>query len=577
MTTFAELGVASDIVDALAGKGIVDAFPIQEQTIPLALSGQDIIGQAKTGTGKTFGFGLPIIQRLGDDPEPGVKALVVVPTRELCVQILDSFRTYGRHLRLSRAAVYGGVSQGPQVHNLARGLDVLVATPGRLLDLMNQGQVRFDSLEAFVLDEADRMLDMGFIVPVKRIVAKLPKERQTLLFSATMPQAVHGLVASLLKEPVRVEVTPVATTAERIAQRVHFVDKANKRALLQHLLADKAIARALVFARTKHGANKVAEQLDRAGVRTDAIHGNKSQNARQKALEDFRNGKVRVLVATDIAARGIDVDGITHVINFDLPNEPESYVHRIGRTARAGNDGIAISFCDAEERAFLRDIEKTIRQQVAVDVDHPFHAAHIADGVRHGSAAPAGQRGRGGNRGKPQRHGTDVSSAGTGRHPQRAGRSHDQHRGRHANGDQPHGRDMRKSGAEPEGRHQGSNGHRLHAESQGAAPRKHSHGRDGRRPDAGHDGGERHRGSNGHRQHAHGSEQRQETHRHGQRHESGKSAHGGQKAPGQRPHGQQHARQDNGGQQPLKRTHRGERNGGQAGGRSQRFEPVRMR
>ena len=576
MTTFTELKLSAPLLQALATEGYETPTPIQAQAIPPLLEGRDLLGIAQTGTGKTAAFALPLLQRLTTtDRRAGprsVRALILTPTRELCVQILDSFRTYGRHLRLSRAAVYGGVSQGPQVHNLARGLDVLVATPGRLLDLMNQGQVRFDSLEAFVLDEADRMLDMGFIVPVKRIVAKLPKERQTLLFSATMPQAVHGLVASLLKEPVRVEVTPVATTAERISQRVHFVEKANKRALLQHLLTDKAIARALVFARTKHGANKVAEQLDRAGVRTDAIHGNKSQNARQKALEDFRNGKVRVLVATDIAARGIDVDGITHVINFDLPNEPESYVHRIGRTARAGNDGIAISFCDAEERAFLRDIEKTIRQQVAVDADHPFHAAHIADNVRGGGGAPAGQRGRGGNRGKPQRHVSSRSAEDRGGQPERADRG--QHRGRHANGEQPHGRDMRRTDAGSEGRHRESNGH--HAP--GGEPRQHSHGRDGRRPDAARDGGERHRGSNGHRQHAHGAEPREQAHRPGQRHEPRKSADGGHKAQGQRPQGKQHARQDDGGQQPLKRAHRGERgNAHSGGGRPQRIEPVRMR
>ena len=580
MTTFAELKLSAPLLQALATEGYETPTPIQAQAIPPLLEGRDLLGIAQTGTGKTAAFALPLLQRLtSTDRRAGprsVRALILTPTRELCVQILDSFRTYGRHLRLSRAAVYGGVSQGPQVHNLARGLDVLVATPGRLLDLMNQGQVRFDNLEAFVLDEADRMLDMGFIVPVKRIVAKLPKERQTLLFSATMPQAVHGLVASLLKEPVRVEVTPVATTAERIAQRVHFVEKANKRALLQHLLADKAIARALVFARTKHGANKVAEQLDRAGVRTDAIHGNKSQNARQKALEDFRNGKVRVLVATDIAARGIDVDGITHVINFDLPNEPESYVHRIGRTARAGNDGIAISFCDAEERAFLRDIEKTIRQQVAVDADHPFHAAHIADGAR-GGGAPAGQRGRGGNRGKPQRHGSNRSTEDRNGQPERASRGHGQNRARHANGEHPHGRDMRGPDAGPEGRHRESNGHRPHAGSQGAEPREHSHGREMRRPDQGSDGGGRHRGSNGHRQHAHGAEPREQGHRQGQRHEPRKPADGGRKAQGQRPQGKQHARQDNGGQQPLKRAHRGERGGAQSGERAQRFEPVRMR
>jgi ATP-dependent RNA helicase RhlE len=585
MTTFTELKLSAPLLQALATEGYETPTPIQAQAIPPLLEGRDLLGIAQTGTGKTAAFALPLLQRLTTtDRRAGprsVRALILTPTRELCVQILNSFRTYGRHLRLSRAAVYGGVSQGPQVHNLGRGLDVLVATPGRLLDLMNQGQVRFDSLEAFVLDEADRMLDMGFIVPVKRIVAKLPKERQTLLFSATMPQAVHGLVASLLKEPVRVEVTPVATTAERIAQRVHFVEKANKRALLQHLLADKAIARALVFARTKHGANKVAEQLDRAGVRTDAIHGNKSQNARQKALEDFRNGKVRVLVATDIAARGIDVDGITHVINFDLPNEPESYVHRIGRTARAGNDGIAISFCDAEERAFLRDIEKTIRQQVAVDADHPFHAAHIADSAHGGGGAPTGQRGRGGNRGKPQRHGSNRSTEDRGGQPERAARGHGQHRARHANGEHPHGRDMRRSDAGHEGRHRESNGHRPHAASQAAEPREQSHGRDMRGADHGADGGGRHRGSNGnrgsngHRQH--GAEPREQGHRQGQRPEARKFADGGHKAQGQRPQGKQHARQDNGGQQPLKRAHRGERGGAQSGGHSQRFEPVRMR
>jgi ATP-dependent RNA helicase RhlE len=572
MTTFTELKLSAPLLQALATEGYETPTPIQAQAIPPLLEGRDLLGIAQTGTGKTAAFALPLLQRLTTtDRRAGprnVRALILTPTRELCIQILDSFRSYGRHLRLSRVAVYGGVSQGPQVQALSRGVDVLVATPGRLLDLMNQGQVRFDQLEAFVLDEADRMLDMGFIVPVKRIVAKLPKERQTLLFSATMPQDVAGLAASLLKEPVRVEVTPVATTAERISQRVHFVEKANKRALLQHLLGNQGIARALVFARTKHGANKVAEQLDRAGVRTDAIHGNKSQNARQKALNDFRNGKVRVLVATDIAARGIDVDGITHVINFDLPNEPESYVHRIGRTARAGNDGIAISFCDAEERAFLRDIEKTIRQQVTVDVDHPFHAAHIADGVRNGGGAPAGQRGRGMRQGKSPRQGSDGASAERNRHPERTAQNHGKHRAHHAAGEHPRGRDRRGPDAVFEGRHRETAGHHAHG-----GERQHPHGRDGRRSDAGPDGGGHRRTSNGHRQHALGAEQHKD-HRHGQRHESGKSAaHPGQKkAPGQRL-----TRQDSGGQQPLKRTHRGDRGSTQPGGRPQRFEPVRMR
>jgi len=551
MNTFTELKLSAPLLQALATEGYETPTPIQAQAIPALLEGRDLLGIAQTGTGKTAAFALPLLQRLtSTDRRAGprsIRVLILTPTRELCIQILDSFRTYGRHLRLSRAAVYGGVSQGPQVHNLSRGIDVLVATPGRLLDLMNQGQVRFDNLEAFVLDEADRMLDMGFIVPVKRIVAKLPKERQTLLFSATMPQAVHGLVASLLKDPVRVEVTPTATTAERVSQRVHFVEKANKRALLQHLLNDQAIARALVFARTKHGANKVAEQLARSGVRADAIHGNKSQNARQKALEDFRNGKVRVLVATDIAARGIDVDGITHVINFDLPNEPESYVHRIGRTARAGNDGIAISFCDAEERAFLRDIEKTIRQQVTVDADHPFHAANIADGDRGRGARPAAGRdsGRqhGGSRGhgKPERRerNNDFSDR-----PERVRATPDssnnqgeQHR---SNGQRKHGH-----GHDAQGRDARANGHhgqasRTHQPRAQASRNHEQHGHESRGHAA---AGVEHRG-----------EQRRSRHVHGNGSSGAK-----------------------GGHQPLKRSsHQAHGKSGSDNARPRRFEPVRM-
>ncbi len=523
MTTFTELKLSAPLLQALATEGYETPTPIQAQAIPSLLEGRDLLGIAQTGTGKTAAFALPLLQRLtSTDRRAGprsVRALILTPTRELCVQILDSFRTYGRHLRLSRAAVYGGVSQGPQVHNLSRGIDVLVATPGRLLDLMNQGQVRFDGLEAFVLDEADRMLDMGFIVPVKRIVAKLPKERQTLLFSATMPQAVHGLVASLLKEPVRVEVTPVATTAERVSQRVHFVEKANKRALLESLLKDRAVSRALVFTRTKHGANKVAEQLARSGVRADAIHGNKSQNARQKALEDFRNGKVRVLVATDIAARGIDVDGISHVINFDLPNEPESYVHRIGRTARAGNDGIAISFCDAEERSFLRDIERTIRQQVTIDSDHPFHAAHIAHGARSGGAKPAGDRGNGGRHAGGRGHGRPERQAQNGQSADHRPRASRDSAG--AEGEHPH-QAHRKQG-------QSHQGHQAH-EPRRQEPRSHE-------PRAG--------------------ESRT------------------QQARRQYPHAKQSG-QKGGGEQPLQRSQQS-RGGSQHGGsRPQRFEPVRM-
>jgi ATP-dependent RNA helicase RhlE len=590
MTTFTELKLSAPLLQALATEGYETPTPIQAQAIPPLLEGRDLLGIAQTGTGKTAAFALPLLQRLTSTDRRAsprsIRALILTPTRELCIQILDSFRTYGRHLRLSRAAIYGGVSQGPQVHNLSRGIDVLVATPGRLLDLMNQGQVRFDSLEAFVLDEADRMLDMGFIVPVKRIVAKLPKERQTLLFSATMPQAVHGLVASLLKDPVRVEVTPTATTAERVSQRVHFVEKANKRALLQHLLADKAIARALVFARTKHGANKVAEQLDRAGVRTDAIHGNKSQNARQKALEDFRNGKVRVLVATDIAARGIDVDGITHVINFDLPNEPESYVHRIGRTARAGNDGVAISFCDAEERAFLRDIEKTIRQQVAVDPDHPFHAAHIAEGGRSSGARSAdrGRAGsrRGGGRGKPERRDAGDQAADP------AHRSHSHRGAPRAEGEQH----SHRKGGKPEHRqeprahdsHAGeerrreSTGHRQHAQRSEGEQNSRPNDRKGeprRQPRAhnSHAGEERRRESAGHRQHAPGADVRKESHHNAPRRgEDGANAN-----RSHRPHAHaERPRHQDGGNQPLKRSQQGRGKPRSGGGRPQRFEPVRM-
>ncbi|MGH6890672.1 MAG: helicase-related protein, partial [Dongiaceae bacterium] len=394
-----------------------------------------------------------------------------------------------------------------------------------------------------VLDEADRMLDMGFIVPVKRIIAKLPKERQTLLFSATMPQAVHGLVASLLKDPVRVEVTPTATTAERVSQRVHFVEKANKRALLESLLKDRAISRALVFTRTKHGANKVAEQLARSGVRADAIHGNKSQNARQKALEDFRSGKVRVLVATDIAARGIDVDGITHVINFDLPNEPESYVHRIGRTARAGNEGVAISFCDSEERAFLRDIERTIRQQVAIDIEHPFHAAHVADGGRSGGARPTTGRGNSARNAGGRSHGKPQRPAQNGQSADRPHRPHTSHNAGRAEGE--HSRqERRKQGHDHEARGTESRGDVQRARG--------SHGPNSRAYEA----------------RAH--EQRGQDFR---GHEQPAGEPKGQQARGQHSHAK-HPPQKGGGHQPLQRQPRA--NSQSAGAHPQRFQPVRM-
>jgi ATP-dependent RNA helicase RhlE len=299
---------------------------------------------------------------------------VLTPTRELAAQIEASFATYGRHLPLRRAVVFGGVGQNPQVKAMARGVDILIATPGRLLDLMNQGHIRLGGLEVFVLDEADRMLDMGFIHDVRRVIATLPRQRQTLFFSATISAEIAALAGGILTDPVRVGIRPVVSTAERIEQRVMFVEKADKRPLLRQVLKDATIDRVLVFTRTKHGADRVVKQLAQDGVTADAIHGNKSQNARTRALERFRSGAGRVLVATDIAARGIDVDGVSHVINYDLPNVPESYVHRIGRTARAGNSGIAISFCDAEERAYLRDIEMLIKARIPVVTDHPWHA-----------------------------------------------------------------------------------------------------------------------------------------------------------------------------------------------------------
>jgi ATP-dependent RNA helicase RhlE len=377
--SFADLSLVEPLQRALRTENYVQPTPIQAQAIPHLLTGRDLLGIAQTGTGKTAAFALPMLQRLAENrPAPmprSPRALVLTPTRELAIQIGESFKAYGRHLPLRHAVIFGGVGQKPQVDALARGLDVLVATPGRLLDLMGQGHVRLDRLSIFVLDEADRMLDMGFIHDVKKVIAALPKARQTLFFSATMPPEISRLAGGILTDPVRVEVTPAATTVERIDQRVLFVDSGNKRALLADVLKDPAIARVLVFTRTKHGANRVAEHLDRIKVRAEAIHGNKSQTARQRALENFRAGHTRVLVATDIAARGIDIDGITHVINFELPNVPESYVHRIGRTARAGAEGIALSFCDAEERAYLRDIEKLTKRPLTVVEDHPYVGA----------------------------------------------------------------------------------------------------------------------------------------------------------------------------------------------------------
>jgi len=376
VTTFDALPLIEPIKRALHEKKYTVPSPIQAKAIPHLLEGKDLVGCAQTGTGKTAAFALPILQRLhghGKSAGPGrVRSLILTPTRELANQIAESFEAYGRHLSLKYTVVFGGVGQNPQVSRLKHGVDILVATPGRLLDLMQQGHVSLDRVEIFVLDEADRMLDMGFIRDVRKIMEKLPKRRQSLLFSATMPDAIRELSASLLHDPVRVEVTPVASTAERIRQEVRRVAAGDKTPLLLHLLNEHSDGLVLVFVKMKHRANRVVEQLARNGVRAVAIHGNKTQSARERALEDFRSGKTRVLIATDIAARGIDVKGITLVVNYDIPNEPESYVHRIGRTARAGAEGIAIAFCEPAERQFLRDIERLIRATIPLNEDHPY-------------------------------------------------------------------------------------------------------------------------------------------------------------------------------------------------------------
>jgi ATP-dependent RNA helicase RhlE len=373
--TFADLHLRSDILKALAKQGYVNPTPIQEQAIPGLLLGKDLIGIAQTGTGKTAAFTLPILHRMGESgSQPRkLRTLVLAPTRELAAQIGESFATYGEFLKFTHTVIFGGVSQGSQVQALSRGVDIVIATPGRLLDLLNQRKLTLADIEFFVLDEADRMLDMGFIHDIKQIITKLPPKKQSLFFSATMSPQINTLAKSLLKNPVHVEITPQATTVERIKQCVFFVDGQSKEKLLVKLLDHEHLTSALVFTRTKHKANKVAQFLQSQNISADAIHGNKSQNARTKAISDFKNGAIKVLVATDIAARGIDIDNISHVINFELPNEPESYVHRIGRTARAGTTGTAYSFCCAEERNFLRDIESLTRQSIPV-MDHDFHS-----------------------------------------------------------------------------------------------------------------------------------------------------------------------------------------------------------
>jgi ATP-dependent RNA helicase RhlE len=427
LTSFNDFGLAEPILRALAEEKYVTPTPIQAQTVPLALQSRDVIGIAQTGTGKTAAFALPILNHLFNKrqrPErKSARVLVLSPTRELSGQIADSFRAYGRHIRpLAIELAIGGVPINRQVRAVSRGLEVLVATPGRLLDLVHQRALRLDQVEVLVLDEADRMLDMGFIHDIKKIVAMLPKERQTLFFSATMPQEITRLADAMLRNPARVAVTPQATTVEKITQRVIHTEKAAKQALLAELLKSEPVDRVLVFTRTKHGADKVVRALQKAGFTAEAIHGNKSQPQRERVLAAFRDGRLRTLIATDIAARGIDVDGVSHVFNYDLPNIPESYVHRIGRTARAGADGVAISFCDHEERAFLRDIERLIRMTIP--------ATDRRTGNRQ-EARPAAHHAENRNGGRPQRSNRQQRNGGghgrpgnNGHRSQKGGNSH---------------------------------------------------------------------------------------------------------------------------------------------------------
>jgi superfamily II DNA/RNA helicase len=451
LTSFQDFGLADPISRALKEENYLTPTPIQAQTIPIALTGRDVVGIAQTGTGKTAAFALPILHRILENrtrPQPkACRVLVLSPTRELSGQILDSFNAYGRHMRLTSALAIGGVPMGRQVRSVMQGVEVMVATPGRLLDLVQSNGLKLGQVEFLVLDEADRMLDMGFINDIRKIVAKLPVKRQTLFFSATMPKDIAELAEAMLRDPARVAVTPVASTVERITQRIIQVDHTAKAALLAQLLKQEPVDRALIFTRTKHGADKVVKGLARAGITADAIHGNKSQNHRERVLAAFRSGEIRTLVATDIAARGIDVDGISHVVNFDLPNIPETYVHRIGRTARAGADGVAISLvAGGEELAYLRDIEKLIR------ITLPREDRRTPG---HREAAPAPAQHRGG-RSTPRAHAGRTNEAGASakgprRHRRGGGNNGHPQTNRHeANRQEPrpsHGH----GGAKPEG------------------------------------------------------------------------------------------------------------------------------
>ncbi len=398
MNTFAELNLIEPLCRALEAESYTQPTPIQAQAIPPVLAGHDLLASAQTGTGKTAAFALPLLQRLANGPPArgrrAPRALILAPTRELVAQIEESLRTYGRFLRLKLVVIYGGVGERPQIQRLGQGVDVIVATPGRLLDLLNRGFVDLSQIECFVLDEADRMLDMGFIHDIRRISTTIPLNRQTLLFSATMPRGIQELSTTLLRDPVRVSITPQQPTVERIEQQLMFVSQGDKADLLISLLDQSTVERAIVFTRTKHGADRLTKRLATRGFKATAIHGNKSQNARSRALDGFRDGAFNVLVATDVASRGIDVDEVSHVFNYDLPNEPDSYVHRIGRTARAGREGAAVSFCSADEWEFLRDIERTIGASIPVTLEQPFHNPAAVPTPRNNSRGGGGGGGR---------------------------------------------------------------------------------------------------------------------------------------------------------------------------------------
>lgn len=423
--SFHSMNIVEPILKALQEEGYTKPTPIQEQSIPIILEGTDLLGCAQTGTGKTAAFAIPIIQLLSaersNEKKRKIRSLIVTPTRELAIQIGDSFKSYGRHTSLKYTVIFGGVNQNPQVNTLRQGVDILIATPGRLLDLMNQGHLTLRDVEIFVLDEADRMLDMGFIHDVKRLLTVLPKKRQSLFFSATMPPEIVKLANTILFEPKKVTVTPVSSTAEIIQQYIYFVDKGNKNNLLIDILKEPKIKTALVFTRTKHGADKIVKVLQKVNIKAEAIHGNKAQNARQRALNNFKDQTTRVLVATDIAARGIDVDELEYVINYDLSNIPETYVHRIGRTGRAGAKGTAYSFCDQEEKAYLKDIEKLISKKIPVIENHPFPLMDfnpIPEPKPQRGGRPGGRSGGGGNGGRPpQGGGGNRRKAGGGGRP----------------------------------------------------------------------------------------------------------------------------------------------------------------